>query len=213
MVFLVEWSLPERELHRVYYLFGLLPAAFFDPHWRDAVGTSGHDYTTIVTSLFLHGSWLHLITNMWMLWIFGDNVEDRMGPLRYLCFFIFCGTFAGALQIYFNPYATVPIVGASGALAGIMGAYFVMYPYARVIIWVFMLPLFIQLPAIAFLGAWIIFQLYNATSGLVINNLYADVAWWGHLGGFLTGAAVFRWFVIPGRGYGSTAEFRFRSPV
>ena len=150
--------------------------------------------------MFLHGNWLHVIFNMWMLWIFGDNVEDRMGALRFIAFYLVCGLVAGGLQILANPEATTPVVGASGALAGIMGAYYFMYPYSRIVIWVFFMPLFFEVPAIAFLGVWVIVQLYKATNGLMGGSAVTDVAWWGHLGGFIAGMLLYRPFLLPGRG-------------
>jgi membrane associated rhomboid family serine protease len=206
LVYVLESSLSGRELTRLYYVFGLVPARYFEPEWAEMVGLSGNDYTPVITSLFLHGNALHMVINMWMLWIFGDNVEDRMGPLRFICFYFLCGVVAGGLQVYFNTSSTVPMIGASGALAGVMGAYFFLYPYARIVIWVFMMPLFIQIPAIAFLGAWVIFQLYKATGGIITDTVYTDVAWWGHLGGFIAGVLTFRLFLIPGRGYRSNAD-------
>jgi membrane associated rhomboid family serine protease len=204
-VFLLGWFLPEKTLTHLFYLYGLVPARYGYPEWAQAA-LPAHDYTPFVTSMFLHGGWLHIVLNMWMLWIFGDNVEDRMGAVRFLTFYLLCGVVAGILQVYANPESTVPAIGASGGLAGIMGAFFFMYPYARIVIWVFFLPLFIQVPAIAFLGAWVIFQLYKATSGLAGGEVYADVAWWGHLGGFIAGMILHPLFLSPDRQAGLDAK-------
>jgi len=198
-VFLFTWFLPEKAVTQLFYLYGLVPARYAFPEWARWAGLPVNDYTPFITSMFLHGSWLHIVLNMWMLWIFGDNVEDRMGAVRFLAFYLVCGLVAGILQVYANPEATLPAIGASGGLAGIMGAYFFMYPYARVVIWVFFLPLFVQVPAIAFLGIWVIIQLYKATSGLATGEVYADVAWWGHLGGFIAGMLLHRLFVLRDR--------------
>jgi len=194
-VFLVCLPLDERVISHIQNLFGLVPARYYFPRWAEAVGYGPFDPAPFITSMFLHGSALHLITNMWMLWIFGDNVEDRMGAVRFLSFYLACGLAASACQIYANPTATAPIIGASGALAGVMGAYFFLYPYARIVVWVLFMPIFIQVPAVSFLGAWVIFQLYKATSGLVFHTEPTDVAWWGHLGGILFGMASYRWFL------------------
>lgn len=202
-VFLACLTLDEKTLTHVYFLFGVVPARYCYPEWAELTGLGPNDPAPFVTSMFLHGSGLHLITNMWMLWIFGDNVEDRMGAVRYISFYLLCGVAAAGLQIYADPHGTSPMIGASGALAGVMGAYFFMYPYARIVIWVLFMPLFVQLPAVAFLGAWVIFQLYKATSGIVIGGEYADVAWWGHLGGIIAGMACYRLFLLPGRGFRS----------
>ncbi|MFM8333116.1 MAG: rhomboid family intramembrane serine protease [Candidatus Methylumidiphilus sp.] len=195
-VFVLGWLLPDKTLHDLLYLYGLVPARYASPEWAAWAGLPGDDYAPFITHMFLHGGWLHVVLNMWMLWIFGDNVEDRMGALRFICFFLFCGLVAGGLQIFANPQATAPMVGASGALAGVLGAYFFMYPYARVVIWVFFLPLFFEVPAIGFLGIWVIIQLYQATGA----NAAADVAWWGHLGGFIAGVLTHRLFLSPARG-------------
>jgi membrane associated rhomboid family serine protease len=199
IVFAATWSLPEHPQERLYYLYGLVPARYTYPDWAAWAGLRSSDLSPFFTSMFLHGSWLHIVLNMWLLWIFGDNVEDRMGALRYTAFYLLCGLVAGLLQVYSGPGSTIPAIGASGAIAGIMGAYFFMYPNARVVIWVFFLPLFIQVPAVAFVGLWVIFQLYKATSGLVDGQSYAEVAWWGHLGGFIAGMLTHRLFLWQGR--------------
>jgi membrane associated rhomboid family serine protease len=195
-IFLFTWMLPEKSLLHLFYLYGLVPARYASEEWAVWAGLPPDDYAPFITHMFLHGGWLHVVLNMWMLWIFGDNVEDRMGPLRFTAFYLLCGLLAGGLQIYANGQATTPLVGASGALAGIMGAYFFMYPYAKVVIWVFFMPLFVEIPAIAFLGVWVIIQLYKATGGETV----ADVAWWGHLGGFIAGMLLYRLFLLPERG-------------
>ncbi|MBS1212440.1 MAG: rhomboid family protein [Proteobacteria bacterium] len=197
-LFVFSLLLPQQAQMHLFYLYGLVPARYAHPEWAAWVGLPAGDYTPFITSMFLHGSWLHLVTNTWLLWIFGDNIEDCMGPVRYLAFYLICGAVAGALQVYFNPNATVPAIGASGGLAGIMGAFFFLYPYARIVIWVFFMPLFIQVPAIGFLGVWVIIQLYKATVELASGGAaYADVAWWGHLGGFIAGMLSYRLFLRP----------------
>ena len=193
-----EW-LSQPALQHFLYLHGLVPARFTNPEWAARVGFPTGDYTPFITSIFIHGGWLHVILNLWLLWIFGDNVEDRMGGVRFLAFYLFCGLVAGGLHVYANPYSNIPTIGASGAIAGVMGAYFFLFPYARVVIWVLFLPLFIQVPAVAFLGIWVIIQLYKATAGLDSSDPYADVAWWGHLGGFIAGMLTHRLFLLDER--------------
>src|SRR4030088_287426 len=122
LVFLVELAMPPPVREQFFYLFGIVPARFTHP-----------DYWPVVTSLFIHGSWLHIIVNMLALWIFGDNVEDRMGPVRFVVFYLVCGLAAGIIHVVTNPGSQVPAVGASGAIAGVMAAYFVLYPRARVL--------------------------------------------------------------------------------
>jgi membrane associated rhomboid family serine protease len=195
LMFLYSSFLSEQSLYRLFNLFGLVPARYTSSEWAQWAGLAPTDYTPFVTSMFLHGSGMHLIMNMWLLWIFGDNIEDRMGSVRFLSFYLSCGLVAGVLQVYFSRGSIVPTIGASGAIAGIMGAYFFLYPYARIVIWVLFLPLFVAVPAIGFLGFWVIIQLHKATTGLAIGAAYSDVAWWGHLGGFIAGMLTYRVFL------------------
>ena len=146
-----------------------------------------------MTNLFLHASWLHLIVNMWFLWIFGDNVEDRMGHLPFLIFYLISGVMATLLQWYFDPMLSIPVIGASGAIAGVLAAYFFLYPLEQVV--VFFPPLVIYVPAITFLGLWVLWQLYNATTAVILHEGSTSVAWWAHLGGFVAGTVLYRFFL------------------
>ncbi|GAB6047635.1 rhomboid family intramembrane serine protease [Methyloparacoccus murrellii] len=197
LMFLYVDSLEPDAERAFQYLHGLVAARYMRPDWAAAVGFP-EDYMPFVTSMFLHGSWLHLIFNMWLLWIFGDNIEDRMGGVRFVAFYLLCGLIAGLTHIYANPISTVPTIGASGAVAGVMGAYFFLFPYARIVIWVLFLPIFVEVPAIAFLGIWVIIQLYKVTTALGTSG-YSDVAWFGHLGGILAGMFLYRPFLLPSR--------------
>jgi membrane associated rhomboid family serine protease len=140
--------------------------------------------------MFLHGGWFHLISNMWALYIFGDNVEDRLGPMRYLLFYLVCGVVAALAHVYSQPLSNVPVVGASGAISGVLGAYLVLYPRARVIslvpLWI--VPWFIEIPAVFYLGFWFFSQLFSGllSLGMPIST-YGGVAWWAHVGGFIAG--------------------------
>lgn len=211
VVFLLMLTMPDSMRQAFVFLYGMVAARYSHPAWAMDVGLPDDHYLSFLTSMFLHGGWMHIIMNMLFLWIFADNIEDRMGRLRFIIFYFLCGLTAAFLQYFFNADSTVPVVGASGAIAGIMGAYFFLYPYARIIIWIplFFLPIFFEVPAIAFLGFWVIIQLKNATDTLV-NQPFADVAWWGHLGGFLMGAVCYRYFIRedapPGYGPESGAE-------
>ena len=131
------------------------------------------------------------------MWIFGDNVEDRMGRLPFLIFYLLCGLFATFLQWYFDPKLAIPVVGASGAIAGVLAAYFFLYPFARVVVWIpiLFLPIVIHIPAIAFLGLWVIIQLHNATTSVLFEGVTVDTAWWAHLGGFIAGSLSYRLFL------------------
>ena len=146
-----------------------------------------------LTSTFLHAGWLHLVGNLWYLWIFGDNVEDRLGHAGYLLFYLAAGAASGALHVLVNPLSPVPTIGASGAIAGVLGAYLVMFPRARVIT---LVPLFVffkvmALPAVLVLGLWFVFQFFSGALALAYaTGTSGGVAWWGHIGGFAFGALV-----------------------
>jgi membrane associated rhomboid family serine protease len=151
--------------------------------------------STLVTSMFLHGSWMHVIGNMWYLWIFGDNVEDRVGHGRFIAFYLLCGIAAALGQIAANPHSMLPTIGASGAIAGVMGAYFVLYPQSRVLT---LIPLIIfweviELPAIFLLGFWFLMQLVSAGAiAVTSNSANGGVAFAAHIAGFVVGiVAVF----------------------
>ena len=145
---------------------------------------------TLLTHQFLHGGWFHLIANMWFLWIFGDNVEDAMGPVRFATFYLLCGLAAAAAQIMTEPGALVPMVGASGAIGGVLGAYARLYPHARIVTVIFLGFFFttVSLPAIAMLGYWFFLQLAGAMPTL--QGAGGGVAFWAHIGGFLAGLAL-----------------------
>ena len=144
-----------------------------------------------LSSMFLHGGWTHLVANMWSLWIFGDNVEDRLGRFRFLCFYLLGGIIAALLHIYTNADSPVPTIGASGAIAAVMGAYLRLYPHANVAMLIppFFLGPFFVVPAVAFLGWWFILQFFNGTLSLLADPSQAGgIAWWAHIGGFVFGA-------------------------
>lgn len=150
---------------------------------------SVRELLTPVTATFLHGGWMHLLGNMLYLYIFGDNVEDTLGHGRYLLFYIACGMASFAVQIGFQPASVVPNLGASGAIAGVLGAYFLLFPRARVVT---LLPLFIifttvEIPAVVFLGLWFLLQFLSGTASLGRAAAAGGVAWWAHVGGFIAG--------------------------
>jgi len=181
LAWLLEISMPHEQLNEFLTVFGVVPAAFAWP--------------TLITSMFLHGSWMHVIGNMWYLWIFGDNVEDRFGHGRFLTFYLMSGIVAAFGQILIDPNSTLPTIGASGAIAGVMGAYFVLYPHSRVLT---LLPLIIiweviELPAIVLLGFWFVMQLFNAgTVAMTASTGTGGVAFMAHVAGFAFGlGAVF----------------------
>lgn len=144
----------------------------------------------LFTSMFLHGGWIHLISNMWSLWIFGDNVEDRMGHFRYVIFYLSCGLIAAIAQFWVAPHARIPMIGASGAIAGVMGAYFFLFPHARVLT---LVPIFfflqlVEIPAFFFLAFWFIMQFFSGSLAISSQATTGGVAWFAHIGGFLGGA-------------------------
>jgi membrane associated rhomboid family serine protease len=181
-IFLVEMSLgPQAELFIT--ALGVVPARLL------AVPSLGQ-VLTIFTSMFLHGGWLHLFSNMLALYIFGDNVEDRIGHGRYLVFYLLCGIIAASTHVAFNAASPVPTIGASGAISGVLGAYFILYPKARVItlVPIIILPWIVEIPAIVYLGFWFLSQLFNGTLAIVAGaQAFGGVAFWAHVGGFLAG--------------------------
>jgi len=172
-----EITLPQHDLDVFLQTFGVVPASFSAP--------------TLITSMFLHGSWMHVIGNMWYLWIFGDNVEDRVGQGRFVVFYLLCGVAAALGQTAIDPSSTLPTIGASGAIAGVMGAYFVLYPKSRVLT---LVPLVIyyeifEVPAIFLLGFWFLMQLFSAGAIAVTASTHGSggVAFMAHVAGFLVG--------------------------
>jgi len=148
----------------------------------------------LLTSLFLHGSWMHVIGNMWFLFIFGDNVEDYLGHFKYLLFYLLTGVLAMATHLAMNLHSTAPAVGASGAIAGVLGAYFVLYPRARVLTWFFVFVIWV--PAWIILGYWFVLNFLSgtATALSVHNQSMGGVAFWAHVGGFISGALLVKVF-------------------
>jgi rhomboid family protein len=199
VVFFFELALPQQAVEQLFYLFGIVPARFMHPDWAASVGLPVDTYWPILTHQFLHGGWLHLISNMWTLWIFGDNVEDRMGPVRFAFFYVTCGVLAGFTQLLTNANSTIPSVGASGAIAGVLGAYLLLFPTARLVMMIPILffPFFFEMPAVLYLGIWFFSQLYSATLALAGPGQVGGIAWWAHVGGFVGGLLLCGLFVRP----------------
>ena len=195
-VFIRELALPEDFAEQFIYLFGLVPARYAHPAWAAEAGYP-RTFLPFLTTMFLHGGWLHIIGNMWVLWIFGDNVEDRMGPVRFLVFYLLCGLAAGVVHVLTNPASTVPAVGASGAIAGVMAAYFVLFPRARIVAVfpIFFYPLFFTVPAFFYLGFWILTQVFSGTLAVATQREVGGIAWWAHIGGFASGILLFSFFL------------------
>jgi membrane associated rhomboid family serine protease len=180
LAFLYEMQMDSSVLKEFIFEWGLIPVRLLnDPSVA---------WSTIFTSMFLHGGWFHIINNMWVLFIFGDNVEAHMGGLRYLVFYLLCGVAAGLLQTYVLSSSQQPMIGASGAVAGVLGAYLILFPHSRIASLVPILFIFtiIEIPAVIFLLFWFVSQLYSGLFA-IRGGGGSGIAWWAHIGGFLFG--------------------------
>lgn len=178
-------------------IYGLVPARYTVPE----IGRMFHpmeQVIALVTFMFLHGGFWHLLGNMWSLYIFGDNIEDRLGHVRYLIFYLMSGIASGLLHLALNPHSTIPTIGASGAIAGVMGAYMILYPRSKILtlIPLFFIPYFIEVPAFIFLGIWFLLQFLNAAGSSVHGG---GIAWWAHIGGFIAGIIFLKMLLIAPR--------------
>ena len=182
LVFLYELTLSPAALDRLTRVWGLIPAQWI-AHPLAAWGT-------LFASMFLHGGWFHIVSNMWVLYLFGDNVEDRLGRARYLVFYLLGGLAAALLQVFVSPASEIPMIGASGAIASVLGAYLILYPFARVASLVPVLFIFtiIEIPAVIFLLFWLLLQLFSGWLALR-GAAGSGIAWWAHVGGFVFGMA------------------------
>ncbi|HYM79259.1 MAG TPA: rhomboid family intramembrane serine protease [Candidatus Dormibacteraeota bacterium] len=190
-----QWTLGPRGDEALVRVYGEVPshlAAFL-------AGSPRYTLPTVVipffTSMFLHGGWLHVLGNMWFLYIFGDNIEDYLGHFKYLLFYLLSGLLAMATQVAIYPHSNVPTVGASGAIAGVLGAYFILYPRARVLTWLFVVVFYI--PAWVMLGYWFVFQFFQGAATLSMAQAGRDVggvAFWAHVGGFVAGMVMIKIF-------------------
>jgi membrane associated rhomboid family serine protease len=185
---LIENSLDPLQLEDFLSTYAVIPARY-----SYLIGHAGDltlaDLLPLFTMMFLHGGWLHLILNMWMLWLFGSTVEDRLGHGRYLFFYLLCGVAAAVAHVFFNPTSQVPALGASGAIAGVLGCYMRLFPLARVIVVVpiIFIPFFFEIYAFVFVGIWFLVQFLQGTAELFISGSGGGVAWWAHIGGFIVG--------------------------
>jgi len=189
VVFLVELGIPAQEVGHFFYLFGIVTARYTHPDWAMTVNLATSNYWPFLTGMFLHGSWLHILANMWTLWIFGHSVEDRMGPTRFVIFYFLCGVAGSVAHVFANPGSTMPTLGASGAVAGVLGAYLILFPSARLIVLVpiLLFPFVFEIPAVFFIGFWALSQLFSGTLSLASSADVGGIAWWGHIGGFAAG--------------------------
>ncbi|MFP4177088.1 MAG: rhomboid family intramembrane serine protease [Candidatus Brocadiia bacterium] len=195
LVFIGEMGLPDAELRELFFSYGLVPA-------RVTLVLQGEEkllrgmLLPAFTSMFLHGGFMHLLSNMWFLYIFGDNVEAKLGRTQFVLFYLLCGLIAGALQYLLAPSARIPVVGASGAIAGVLGAYIVSWPKARILtlVPIFYLFTFMQLPAIFVLGAWFFIQLFQGLGSIGASFATGGVAYGAHVGGFIAGIILVKLF-------------------
>jgi membrane associated rhomboid family serine protease len=186
-IFLWQSTLPQDLSNQAIYSFGVIPSSLL-----------GNNYVylpasfTLITSMFMHGGWMHLIGNMLYLWIFGDNIEDSLGSLKFIIFYIICGTVAAFTQAIIDPNSNIPMIGASGAIAGVLGAYLMLYPKANVnvLFWIFIFIQVVKVPAFIILGIWIVGQFFDAGG----SSSSSGVAYFAHIGGFLTGMILVPFF-------------------
>ena len=193
---------PPQLQEALYRLLGVVPARYAFPDWASLAGYPAMGALPFFSYMFLHSGWWHLLMNMWMLWIFADNIEDVMGPLRFAAFYLLCGLAALALHMAFNLAESAPVIGASGAVAGVMGGYVMLYPRGKVVTFIpiIIIPYIVDLPAWLFLGLWFLSQVL---SGLFahLGQQAGGIAWWAHVGGFLAGMLLVRLFMRPERCY------------
>jgi membrane associated rhomboid family serine protease len=196
LAFLYELQMGPNALVGFIFTWGLVPAHLMsDPT---------NNWNTIYSSMFLHGGWFHILSNMWILFIFGDNVEGRMGKMKYLIFYLLSGTAAALLQTYILPSSQVPMIGASGAIAGVLGAYLVLFPRSRVasLVPIFFIFTIIEIPAVIFLIFWFFSQIYSGLFSLQGGG-GSGIAWWAHIGGFAFGLIMSFFFANKRRTYRS----------
>ncbi len=191
LVFFYQFNLPDSQLDRFVQTFALVPSQ---------ITSNPLSWYPFLTHIWLHGSLLHIIGNMWVLLIFGDNVEDRLGSVRYLIFYLLGGIAAGLLEYFFSAGSSVPALGASGAIAAVMGAYLVFYPRAKVVTFVpiFFFGWFVRISSFVFIGLWFLLQLFSGVSSLsaAAGTQVSGVAWWAHVGGFLFGLLLAKPFCL-----------------
>jgi membrane associated rhomboid family serine protease len=189
IVFFYQDSLSARDAYAFSLEYALVPRRYFDPAWGQVHGLSPHDYLPFIAGTFMHGGWWHLILNMWTLFIFGSSLEGRIGRIGFLTFYLVCGVTASVAHAYFNRDSTVPTLGASGAIAGVLGGYALTFPRARItiLILIIFIPFFFKIPALGYALIWFAFQFMQGFIDLVSPSMGSGIAWWAHIGGFIAG--------------------------
>jgi membrane associated rhomboid family serine protease len=199
-VFLYQDSLSAGQFVAFSQQYGLVPCRYFEPFCGHLHGPGPNDYLAFITGIFLHGNWWHLILNMWTLLIFGASLEGRIGRAGFLSFYLLCGIAASGTHALFNQDSVRPAIGASGAIAGVLGAYAITFPRAKLLILVILIA--VKVPAIIYPLIWFAFQIYNGLQYLVSPGTDAGIAWWAHIGGFIAGLALIPFFRLgPDRTY------------
>ncbi len=180
LAFLVESKMPDSMLMDLVFTWGLIP--------ENLMNNPYDSWMTVFTSMFLHGGWFHLLSNMWVLFIFGKNVEARLGSMRYFLFYLSSGIAAAVMQSYILPMSRVPVIGASGAVAGVLGAYLILFPRSWIVSLVPILFIFtlVEVPAFVYLIFWFVSQIFSGLMALKGSDA-SGIAWWAHIGGFVFG--------------------------
>lgn len=196
-VFIYQLTLNDSQLASFFSKYGLIPNHYSSFTTDDLLSLKVFTVYPFITNIFIHGGWLHFIANMWVLIIFGDNVENRMGSFRYLLFYMLCGLVASGAHFALNMNSAVPAIGASGAIAGVMAAYMFLFPFAKVVLLVpiLFIPLFFSVPAVIYIGLWFLIQLWNG--GILLSNIApsTNIAFFAHIGGFLSGVLLYSFFL------------------
>ena len=197
MIFIKQITLPYNEAMEMVYNYAFIPSRFLEGIFRPS------SYIPLFTSMFMHGDFLHILSNMWSLWLFGDNVEDKMGAFRFVLFYILTGLIAGFAHFIAGPTSTIPTVGASGAIAGVMGAYFLMFPHSKIVTLIPFILFYRRflVPAPVFLLIWFLGQVRSGIMSVGYGTV-GGVAWWAHIFGFLSGSYFCRRFVKKRREWG-----------
>jgi len=208
LVFLYGKTLSEQGLTSLFGAYGVVPAFLTRPDYWNTYDSIWEMFVPLLSSAFLHGGLFHLFSNMWTLWIFGKGVEDRMGKFRFLLFYLLCGILSMLVHVLTNLSSPIPAIGASGAIAGIMGAYLVLFPRSMVISLVLIVcfPIFVPIPAVVYLVLWFASQLFNGAVSQLSPMHGGGIAWWAHVGGFLTGMWMYRAFLLRRKGRRSRRE-------
>jgi hypothetical protein len=184
IIYLIQ-SIQGPHLENFIYTYGLVPARYSNPSFGSHF-TASQQIFALISFMFLHGGFWHILGNLWSLYIFGDNIEDRLGSFVYLIFYLVSGLISGFFHLILNFHSMTPTIGASGAIAGVMGAYFILYPGAKILtlIPIIVIPWVVEIPAFFFLGIWFIMQIFNASFS---SGAFSGIAWWAHIAGFIFG--------------------------